>query len=212
VGGAFHRSPDLVLATANTGLHPQTPKVSLETLCPTQSTEENADDENLRYSLPTEERVADRAPYTDMDWLNPLPTIEATRIRRHTDVSQDPRYSLHVPSASHYDAECTSAPSRIPAWVLPAEETQAHFEGGRGIAPELIYARGVPDTPDSCQTNFDKKTCTLVFIEIGFSQDLGCDKKHTEKTEKYSPSSRPSSSIGDGWNSSPSPSDTRVQR
>jgi hypothetical protein len=27
---------------------------------------------------------------------------------------------------------------------------------------------------------------TLIFIEIGFSRDLGCDKKHTEKVEKYS--------------------------
>ena len=41
--------------------------------------------------------------------------------------------------------------------------------------------------PDSGQTNFDKKTCTPILIEIGFSWDLGCDKKHTEKNEKYSP-------------------------
>ena len=66
------------------------------------------------------------------------------------------------------------------------EETQALFEGGHGTVPDLIYARGVPDTPDPGQTYFGKKTCTLILIEIGFSRDLGCDKRHTEKTKKYS--------------------------
>ena len=64
---------------------------------------------------------------------------------------------------------------------------QALFEGDHGTAPDLIYVRGVPDTPDPGHTNFDKKTCTLILIEDGFSRDLGCDKKHTVKTEKYSP-------------------------
>jgi hypothetical protein len=63
---------------------------------------------------------------------------------------------------------------------------QALFEGDHGTAPDLIYVRGVPDTPDPGHTNFDKKTCTLILIEISFSRDLGCDKKHTEKTDKYS--------------------------
>ena len=122
-----------------------------------------------------------------MGRLDPLPAIKTNRIKRHNDVSQDPKYIIQGPFASDYDAECTSAPSRIPPWVLPSEETQALFEGGHGKTLDLIYARGVPDTPDPGQTNFDKKTCTLIFIESGFSRDLGCDKKHTEKTEKYSP-------------------------
>jgi hypothetical protein len=71
--------------------------------------------------------------------------------------------------------------------MLPVKEIQALFEGGHGTAPDLIYERGVPDTIDPGQTNFDKTTCTLIVIEIGFSLDLGCDKKHMEKTEKYSP-------------------------
>ena len=122
-----------------------------------------------------------------MDWLDPLPANEATRIRRHTDICQDPRYNIQGPSATNYDTECTTSPSRIPTWVLPTEETQALFEGGHGTAPDLIYARRVPDTPDPGQTNVDKKTCALILTEIGFSRDLGYDKKHTEKTEKYSP-------------------------
>jgi hypothetical protein len=119
--------------------------------------------------------------------LDPLPFTETNRIRRYTDVSKDPRYILQGPSASDYDAECTLAPSRIPLWVLPAEETQTLFEGGHGTAADLIYAKGVPETPDQGQIIFDKKLCTLVLIEDGFSRDFGCDKKHAVKTEKYPP-------------------------
>ncbi len=55
------------------------------------------------------------------------------------------------------------------------------------MAPDLVYASRVPDMPDPGLTNFDKqKLCALVLIAIGFSRDLGCDKKHIEKTEKNS--------------------------
>ena len=65
-----------------------------------------------------------------------------------------------------YDTECTTAPSRIPMWVLPTEETHTLFEGSHGTAPCLIYARGVPDTRDPGQTNFDKKTWILILTEF----------------------------------------------
>jgi len=94
---------------------------------------------------------------------------------------------LHNLTASHCNAECTAAPIPIPLWVLPIEEKQALFEGGHGTIPDLIYARGVPYTPDTGLATFDNKLCTLILLEIGFSRDLGCDKKHTKKTEKYSP-------------------------
>ena len=135
-------APGLGLVTADAGYHPQTSQVSLETLCSTHSTEENVDD---------------KATPTTGDWLEPLPPIEATRIRRRTDVSQDPRYSLLGPIASDNDAECTTTLGRIPPWLLPPEETQALHDGGHGTAPCLIYARGVSDTPDLGQTNFDNK-------------------------------------------------------
>ncbi len=104
--------------------------------------------------------------------MDPLPTPEAICIRRHTDVSKDQRYVLQDLTASDYDVECTAAPSRIPSWNLPTEETQALFEGGHGTPPDLIYAIGVPDTPNPGFTNVDKKLCTLILIEIGFSRDL----------------------------------------
>jgi hypothetical protein len=61
------------------------------------------------------------------------------------------------------------------------------FEAGHGTSPDLIYARGVPDTPFPDPTSsFDKRQCILIIIEIGFCGDLGCDIKFDEKTEKYS--------------------------
>jgi hypothetical protein len=96
------------------------------------------------------------------DWLVPLPSADATRTRRSTDVSQDPRYTHIGPNAADCDAECTSAPTRIPLWVLPADETQALFDAGYGTAPDLIYDKGVPDDPHPDQTNTDKKLCTLI--------------------------------------------------
>jgi hypothetical protein len=61
------------------------------------------------------------------------------------------------------------------------------FKAGHGTSPDLIYARGVPDTPFPDPTSFDMKHCTLNVVEIGFCRDLGCDIKIDKKTEKYSP-------------------------
>ena len=157
-GGGLHRAPDLILITADAGSNPHTSQVSLETLCPTQFiTEENADG-TIHYSPPTDERAADIATHTNNYWLDHLPATEATRTRRDNDVSEDPRYGLQGQAASNYDAECTSAPNRIPACVLPEEDTQALFEAGKDTGPDLIYARGVLNIPDPGQTNFDKMT------------------------------------------------------
>ena len=60
------------------------------------------------------------------------------------------------------------------------------FEAGYGTAPDLIYARGVPDTPSPDPTSFDRKQCSLILVEIDFCKDLGCDVKFEKKTEKYS--------------------------
>jgi hypothetical protein len=60
------------------------------------------------------------------------------------------------------------------------------FKAGHGTVPDLIYARGVPNTPSPDPTTFDRRQCTLILVEIGFYRDLGCDIKFDEKTEKYS--------------------------
>ncbi len=70
----------------------------------------------------------------------------------------------------------------------PTGVTKLLFEAaGHGTSPNLIYARGIPETPSPDSTSFDRKECTLIIFEIGFCKDLGCDVKSDKKTEKYSP-------------------------
>jgi hypothetical protein len=142
--------------------------------------------------------------------FTPLPSKEEVSSRRHTDVSQDPRYTHWGLSAAEGDAACNEAPRRLPHWSLPHEETQLLFEAGHGTTPDLIYARGVPDTPSPDPTSFDKKQCTLIIVEIGFCIDLGCEDKFEEKNTKYSPLIAALRSFGGGWSSSHSLSATRV--
>jgi hypothetical protein len=61
------------------------------------------------------------------------------------------------------------------------------FEARHGTTPDLIYARGVPNTPSPYPTSIDKKKCTLIIVEIGFCMDLGCDITFEKKDEKYIP-------------------------
>ncbi len=61
------------------------------------------------------------------------------------------------------------------------------FEAGHGTALDLVYARGVPDTPSPDPTAFDKKQCTLIIVEIGLCKDIGCEDKIEEKNVIYAP-------------------------
>ena len=65
-----------------------------------------------------------------------------------------------------------AVPRRIPEWVLSLEEIQELYTADHGTAPDLIYARGVPDSPSPDPTSFNKKLCTLIIVEIGFCRDL----------------------------------------
>jgi hypothetical protein len=56
-----------------------------------------------------------------------------------------------------------------------------------GTAPDLVHAKGVPDTAAPDPTTFDRKKCNLMLIEIGFCMDFKCHKKLQEKTGKYAP-------------------------
>jgi hypothetical protein len=58
---------------------------------------------------------------------------------------------------------------------------------GHGTAPDLIYARGVPDTPSPDPSTPDRKKCNLIIIEVGFCQAFGCHKRLQEKTVRYAP-------------------------
>ncbi len=67
------------------------------------------------------------------------------------------------------------------------ETQETLFRAGHGTAPDLIYAKGVPDTPSPDPSTFDRKKSNLIFIEIEFCQDFGCQKRLQEKTAKYGP-------------------------
>jgi hypothetical protein len=66
---------------------------------------------------------------------------------------------------------------RIPQWILSLEEIKEVFSKGYGTAPDLIYARGVPDSPSPDPSSYDKKNCIIILIEIGLCRDFGCDNK-----------------------------------
>ncbi len=116
-----------------------------------------------------------------------MPSSGQNRHRRHTDVSQDIRYNLGCLSAAEGDAECMAAPGRILVWILSREETHKLYAAGHGTSPDLIYAKGVPDSPSPDPTSFNKKLCTLIIVEVGFYLDLRCDAKLEAKTTKYAP-------------------------
>ena len=140
----------------------------------------------------------------------PVPTgPEACAIRMSPKNPEELQRSLATVDG---DSRCTAAPRRIPKWVLSLEEVQELYSAGHGKAPELIYAREVPDFPHPDPTSFNTKLCTLIVVEIGFCRDLGCDSKLEAKTKKYTPSSQPSRDTGDESNLSPSLSATPAPR
>ena len=85
------------------------------------------------------------------------------------------------------DSETTAAPCHIPPWALNEATTAALRDSGHGVSPDLIYARGVPNSPQLHSTTFDKKQCSLLLIEVGFGADLNLKRKIEEKTAKYQP-------------------------
>jgi len=105
--------------------------------------------------------------------------------RRHNDISQDPRYKTKT--STQGGEECIASPDRIPDWIFPKVAQDALYKAGHGTAPDLIYARGIPDTPSPDPGAFDRKRCNLILIEVGFCRNFGCHYKLQEKTNKYAP-------------------------
>ncbi len=116
--------------------------------------------------------------------LSLSPPHAATRHHRRIDVSQDPRYHQ---SPTVDDSELMVTPARTPNWILSIETPDALFRAGHETTHDLIYARGVPDTPTPDLGTLDRKKCNFIIIEVGFSQDFGCHEKLQEKTNKYAP-------------------------
>ena len=101
----IHGAPDLVLVAVDTCSQSQ---ISNETLGSILSTPEG-------------DNTYPRVVVTPFDWLAPLLTTNVIHRKRHTDVSQAPRYNQRGPSAAEGDKKCTTAPRRKPEWALPLE-------------------------------------------------------------------------------------------
>ncbi len=103
---------------------------------------------------------------------------------RRVHIHEDPPFARE---AKKWDEEGVAAPRYIPEWVLPQEDLDSLRAARAGAAPDIIYARGVPLDPTPDPDSFDRKNCSFVLFEIGFSRDLGLHDKRTQKTEKYYP-------------------------
>jgi hypothetical protein len=66
------------------------------------------------------------------------------------------RYTKMGLSAAEGDAVCTEPPTRISPWVIPLDEIKTLFDDGHGTAPDLMYVRGMPATPDQDLKNVNK--------------------------------------------------------
>ena len=53
--------------------------------------------------------------------------------------------------------------------------------------PRHHLRKGFFDIISLDPTSFDRKTCPILIVEIGFCRDLGCNDKIAENTTKYSP-------------------------
>jgi ribonuclease HI len=185
-GGALYSAKELRLVMADAGTQAQTTTEDLESLedpgpqAPNTGQGHEDDIEEWLTPPPAAAIPRHRSHAYPFSRFPPPTDNGVAQHRRHVDVSQDPRYT-------DGDQECTSAPSRIPAWILPLQVQDSLFAAGHGTAPDLIYARGVPDSPAPDTTTFNRKKCNLILLEVGFCQDFGCDKRRREKTDKYAP-------------------------
>ncbi len=82
---------------------------------------------------------------------------------------------MHGGSDPHPGFCSTTRDPRVPIQERPRNDPRPHLR------------EGIPDTPAPDLTTFDRKRCSLILIEVGFSRDFGCHTKLREKTAKYAP-------------------------
>ena len=81
--------------------------------------------------------------------------------------------------------ECIHAPKYLPEWVLPKEVHDRLLAEGAGLAPDIVYARGVPNLCPPPPNSFNPCQCSLLLVEVGYCQDLRLDSKEQMKLGKY---------------------------
>jgi hypothetical protein len=174
-GAALHRSP-LTLISCDAGNISQTTSAQLAALL----TDDAPEPPPL---LPTDTSHL-------LDLLDP-DLFKTVDTRNYTDVSIEAKIALsqlyqhtQTDTGNH---DPINAPSYLPDWVLPHTTSNFLRQHNHGVAPDLVYARGVPNSSSPDPTSFNKSSCSLLLIEIGFSADLNLKTKLEEKTRKYQP-------------------------
>ena len=125
-----------------------------------------------------------------LDLLDPA-LFTPAQSHGYVDVTMDIKPTLtqlyqHITPDTTSD-DPTTAPSYLPHWVLPQAASDHLRRHHQGVAPDLLYARGVPNSPTPDPTSFDKSSCSLLLIEVGFCSDLNLRSKLEEKPKNTNP-------------------------
>ena len=116
-----------------------------------QSTDEDMND--LKLPFPHAQYDQPLSPPHNTEWLAPPGPPPTLRRNRRVDVSIDTKTLSMQGYAAQYDEEGVPAYMYIPAWVLQQEDLDNFMAARVGVAPGIIYARGVlaDPTPDRLQ-------------------------------------------------------------
>jgi hypothetical protein len=109
----------------------------------------------------------------------------------YSDVTIDIKPTLNqihtATSQSTPSDDPTKVPSHLPRWVLSQAAFDRLRQQNHGVTPDILYARGVPNSTAPDLSQLDKKRCSLLLVEVGFCSDLNLRAKLELKTQKYQP-------------------------
>ena len=107
--------------------------------------------------------------------------------RRSVDPSLCIRDLVHPPQGQAALDESVSAPRFLPDWLLANADQQRLIQSGHGVAPDIVYAKGVPNLRDPPDNSYNPAQCVILLVEVGFCQDLRLQAKEHLKLCKYAP-------------------------
>ena len=107
--------------------------------------------------------------------------------RRNVDPSLCIRDLVRPPQGQAALDESVSAPRFLPDWLLSNTDQQRLIQSGHGVAPDIVYAKGVPNLRDPPDSSYDPAQCVILLVEVGFCQDLRLQAKEHLKLCKYAP-------------------------
>ncbi len=87
-----------------------------------------------------------------LDILDPT-LFDTPSHRGYSDVTIDVKPALNQ---THQSDDPTKAPSHLPHWVLPKSALDRLRQQKHGVTPDILYARGVPNSTAPDLTLLDK--------------------------------------------------------